>query len=74
VAKPRRSVKIARERLEHQWDKPFHAIYRELRVVRGLDLDETARVCGISRTTVWRWLRESEQENKQAASATTDAA
>lgn len=74
VKKPRRSEKIRRDRLEHQWGKPFSLIYRELRVVRGLDLDETARVCGVSRTTVWRWLRESEQENKQAASASTDAA
>lgn len=74
MASTRRSEKIRRQRLEHKWGMAFPLIYRELRVVRGLDLDATAEVCGISRTTLWRWLRESERENTQAASATTDAA
>jgi DNA invertase Pin-like site-specific DNA recombinase len=74
MAKPRRSGKIRRERLEHQWGKPFHAIYRELRVERGLDPDETARICGVSRTTVWRWLRESEQEPVAVVTANKETA
>lgn len=74
MQRTRRSENIGRQRLEHKWGKPFRDVYRELRVERGLDPDETARICGVSRTTVWRWLRESEQENDKAASATTDAA
>lgn len=70
MKRTRRSEKIRRERLEHQWGKPFRLIYRELRVIRGLDLDETARVCGVSRTTVWRWLRESEEVGAESREAT----
>jgi AcrR family transcriptional regulator len=70
----RKRERITLERLEHKWGRPFGAIYHELRVVRGLDMEAVARECGVSRQTIWKWLREMEQEHTQAASATTDAA
>jgi DNA invertase Pin-like site-specific DNA recombinase len=58
----RRRERIRLARLEHKWGRPFGAIYHELRVVRGLDMEAVARECGVTRKTIWRWLREPDKE------------
>lgn len=62
----RRYPKIKRDRLEHKWGRPFRAIYHELRVVRGLDMVAVARECGVTRQTVWEWLRDTQRTGEAA--------
>jgi transposase-like protein len=58
----RKRERITLERLEHKWGRPFPDVYRELRIVRGLDMEAVARECGVSRQTIWKWLRDPQSE------------
>lgn len=58
----RRRERIRLARLEHKWGRPFESVYHELRIVRGLDMEAVARECGVSRKTIWKWLRDPQSE------------
>lgn len=70
----RRREPIGRIRLEHKWGRSFGSIFHELRVVRGLDMEAVAKECGVSRQTIWKWIRETETEGEPSSPDKTEAA